>query len=76
MSGYTPIDCNLYDTYEAWATLRTMLVITHRDDHDVEMKSEGRIVDLRNEVGAEWLVMDNGTRIRLDRVLNVREQSM
>ncbi len=76
MSDYTPIDCNLYDRYEAWATLRTSLVITHRDDHDAEVKHVGRIVDLRNEAGAEWLVLDNGKRIRLDRVLNVHEPSV
>ncbi len=76
MSDYTPIDCNLYDRYEAWATLRTPLVILHRDDHDVELKSEGRIVDLRNEEGAEWLVMEHGERIRLDRVYEVRAHSV
>jgi hypothetical protein len=36
MSDYTPIDCNLYDRYEAWATLRTPLIIEHRSRHHLE----------------------------------------
>jgi hypothetical protein len=71
MSDYTPIDCSLYDRYEAWATLRTPLVIEHRSDDGAVHTSKGRIIDLRNEDGAEWCVLDVDARIRLDHVLSV-----
>lgn len=76
MSDYTPTDRNLYDRYEVWAALRTPAVITHRDDHDVAMTSESRIVELRNEGGAEWSVMEHGERIPLDRVYEVCAESV
>jgi Rho-binding antiterminator len=71
MSDYTPIDCNLYDRYEAWATLRTPLIIEHRSDDGAATTSKGRITDLRNEAGAEWCALDTGTRMRLDHIISV-----
>ena len=70
MSDYTPIDCNLYDRYEAWATLRTPLTIEHREADGTVANSKGRITDLRNEAGTEWCVLDNGVRIRLDHIVS------
>jgi hypothetical protein len=69
MNAYTPIDCNLYDRYEAWATRRTPLRIVHRGTEGDEQVAHGIIVDLRNEDGAEWLVLAGGARIRLDRIV-------
>jgi Rho-binding antiterminator len=73
MSGYTPIDCNLYDRYEAWATLRTPLVIAHRTADGTVLTTPGTITDLRNEDGAEWLVLGGGERIRLDHIVRTEE---
>lgn len=59
---YEPIDCSLYDTYEAAATKREHVHLTMNDDviHD------GIIVDLYIRDKAEWLRLDNGTELRLD----------
>ena len=73
MSDYTPIDCNLYDRYEAWATLRTALVIAHRTAEGAELIARGTITDLRNEDGGEWLVLSTGERIRLDHIVRMEE---
>lgn len=73
MTAYTPIDCNLYDRYEAWATRRTPLRIVHRTAEGDEQVAQGIIVDLRNEEGAEWLVLDGGARIRLDHIVRTDE---
>ncbi len=70
MTDYSPIDCTLYDRYEAWATLRTPLRITHRDAQGNEQVSTGRITDLVND-GAEWLVLDSAVRMRLDHIISV-----
>jgi len=70
MSDYKPIDCNLYDRYEAWSTLRTPLIIEHRVDDGPVATAKGRITDLRNEAGTEWCVLDSGARIRLDHIVS------
>ena len=71
MSDYTPIDCSLYDRYEAWATLRTTVRIVHRNGSEQEQVNEGRISDLYIEEKAEWLRLQDGTRMRLDRIVRV-----
>lgn len=73
MSGYTPIDCNLYDRYEAWATLRTPLVIAYRTEQGGVRTAQGTITDLRNEDGGEWVVLGGGERIRMDHIVRTEE---
>lgn len=72
MSNYDPIDCSLYDRYEAWATRRSTVRIVHRKVSE-HQESIGRIVDLFIEEKAEWLRLENGTRIRLDRIIRAEE---
>lgn len=69
---YTPIDCSLYDHYEAWATLRTELLISHRDGTGALRTISGVISDLMNREGAEWMMLGSGLEIRLDRLVEVR----
>lgn len=59
---YTPIDCNLYDRYEAAATLKQHVRLELRDGR----VWEGTIVDLFHKDKAEWLRLDNGSASRLD----------
>ena len=73
MSEYHPIDCSLYDRYEAWATKRTMLRIVHRNEAEDELVNEGGIIDLFIEDKAEWLRFHDGTCIRLDRIVRAEE---
>ena len=76
MSDYTPIDCSLYDRYEAWATKRTTIRIHHRTGPAEEQLNIGRIVDLFIEDKAEWLRFTDGTCIRLDRIVRAEEDDM
>ncbi|MCB0793389.1 MAG: hypothetical protein KDB88_01520 [Flavobacteriales bacterium] len=65
---YRPIDCSVYDRYEAWATLRTEVVITHASDDGIERSIVGTIVDLFIREKEEWMRLQDGTEIRLDRI--------
>lgn len=62
--AYTPIDCSLYDHYEAAATLKQNVRLTLADG----TVAEGRIVDLFIRDGAEHLRLHDGTEVRLDRI--------
>lgn len=72
--AYTPIDCSLYDRYEAWATRRTPLVIEHVDDAGTLHRTHARITDLRVEGPgkAEWMHLSEGGPVRLDHIRTVR----
>jgi transcriptional antiterminator Rof (Rho-off) len=61
---YTPIDCNLYDRYEAAATLKQEVTLTLSNGQRVS----GRIVDLFHRDKAEWLRLDSGAEVRLDQI--------
>ena len=69
---YRPIDCSLYDHYEAWATLRTVVHLEHVSEDGTPHISEGRIVDLFLRGKEEWLRLDDDTEVRLDRIRSAR----
>jgi Rho-binding antiterminator len=64
--GYKPIDCNLYDYLEQWATFKTPLIITVFDAEGKEVQHHARIVNLVAHDGQEFMELDNGLIIRLD----------
>ncbi len=66
-TAYVPIDCNLYDRYEAAATLKQQVRLTLKHGRI----SEGRIVDLFHREKAEWLRMDQGDEVQLDDILQM-----
>jgi len=66
--AYTPIDCTLYDHYEAAATLKRKI---HLDLSD-GTQHQGRIVDLFIRDGIEFLRLDHGTDVRLDHITGMR----
>jgi len=65
---YVPIDCSLYDHYEAAATRKEMLRITLQDGSE----HRGVIVDLFIRDKVEWMRLDGGEEIRLDRIADHR----
>ncbi len=66
---YTPIDCDLYDRYEAAATLKQRVRLELVDGSVVE----GVIVDLFHKGKAECLRLDHGLELRLDRIAGISE---
>lgn len=67
---YQPIDCNFYDRLEAWATLKQKINITYLEGSDTR-KVNGIIQKLFIRQGAEFLELDSGLRIRLDKLVEV-----
>lgn len=67
MTDYRPIDCSLHDRMEAAAVLRTPVRLTWRADKGMQ-NGQGRITDILVRDGAEYLVLEDGAEIRLDRI--------
>jgi len=67
---YVPIDCNLYDTFEANATLKKWCTITLSNGEKVE----GRIIDLFIKDKVELFKLHTGTEIRLDHITDLRSE--
>jgi methyl halide transferase len=65
--AYTPIDCNLYDRYEAAATLKRPVVLTLDSGTTVR----GIITDLFIRDRIEWLRLNGGEEIRLDGIVRM-----
>lgn len=70
MDNYKPVDCGFYDRLEAAAVLRKTVEIEFLKD-DSSVTSEAVIKDLRAVNGAEFLILTDGTEIRLDRIVSV-----
>jgi len=68
MSSYTPIECSLHDQLESLATLGRACRVVYRDDSGEERETEGRLVDVFARGGAEYVRLDSGVEIRLDRL--------
>jgi len=68
--SYRSIGCSYYDQLEAYAVKRTRCSIVHRNGESVGT-SEGIIVNLFAKDSAEFLKLDDGTVIRLDRIVSV-----
>jgi Rho-binding antiterminator len=69
--SYQPISCNFYDELEALATLRKNCQILYRDEKEQQAVINGIIKDLYIREKAEYLLLDNGTEIRLDQLISV-----
>ena len=69
MQRYTPIACSQHDQYLAWATLRQAIDVLYNDEAGQERSATGRIVDVFTQQDrTEWMILDSGERIRLDRI--------
>ena len=68
---YRPIDCTFHDELELRAVRRVRCELVYRDAAGAEQLRYGRIVDLSTRDGEEYLRLDDGTDVRLDRVIRV-----
>jgi transcriptional antiterminator Rof (Rho-off) len=66
--GYKPVACDFHDRLESFATLRRRVRLSLRDE---AATAEGRISDIYTTADKEeFLRLDNGAEIRLDRILD------
>jgi Rho-binding antiterminator len=76
MKPYQLVSCSFYDELEALATLRRICTIFYRTETDEEIRVEGRIVDLYSVNKIEFMKLQDGTEIRLDRLISVDGKPM
>lgn len=69
--AYQPISCAYYDELEARATLGRVCTIRYRDESGEEQETRGRIVNLFTRQKIEYLQLDSGFTLRLDRLVSV-----
>ena len=72
--AYRPIACDFHDRLEAFSTLRQRVRLSLKDGDAVGegASAEGLIADIyTREDKREFLRLDNGAEIRLDRILDV-----
>ena len=74
MDDYTPVSCDFHDELEAIATLRQTCRIVYRTDATATAEIEGRIVDVYAANHADYVKLEDGTIIRLDRVVSLNDK--
>lgn len=73
-SNYHPIACSLHDELEALATQRRECRITFRGENENPETVSGVIIDIFARAQEEFLRLDNGRLIRLDKIFSVNEK--
>ena len=72
-NDYTPIDCHYFDVLEAHATNRVVLKL----EIVVNGKSqfiESRLLDFRTKDKEEFVLLENGMEVRLDRMTIINSE--
>jgi Rho-binding antiterminator len=73
---YHPIKCDYYDRLEEWATRKQALTIKYLSEDEQEQQAEGVVIDLYVREHVEYLELNNGTEIRLDRIKSINDEMM
>lgn len=68
MTDYKPISCSLHDELEARATLRKQSTILYRNEQNELETTVAIIKDIYTRSGEEFILLDNGMEIRLDKI--------
>lgn len=72
---YQPIDCSLHDRFEAAAVRKQTVRLTWVEE-GASGERTGLIADVIVRAGAEYLVLDDGTWVRLDYIRTFEEVSL
>ncbi|MBU8976031.1 hypothetical protein JI752_007720 [Lysobacter sp. MMG2] len=74
--SYRPINCEFHDLLEDLATARRLTRVAYLDDAGTMRRGDGVITDVYARQGEEFLSMDSGETIRLDRLVEVHGQTL
>ena len=69
---YKTVSCQFYDELEALAVKKIKSKIFYMDNEN-EKYIEDLIVDFRTRNKEEFLILKNGTQIRLDKIIKINE---
>lgn len=73
---YQPIDCGVYDQLEVLAMRRTVCQIEYSGTKGIRETIESPIVDVFAKSGEEFITLQDGQQIRLDRLLRLNGKPM
>ncbi|MEP0820678.1 MULTISPECIES: Rho-binding antiterminator [Trichocoleus] len=68
---YQAVSCSFYDELEALATLHRICTIRYRTETGEAASIESKIINLYTANKSEFLKLQDGTEIRLDRLISV-----
>jgi len=68
---YQPISCDYYDELEIVAMRQTIAKIVFRNEEDEEITISTKIKTLQTRNSEEFLILENGEEIRLDRLVSM-----
>jgi Rho-binding antiterminator len=74
MDEYRLVACDFYDLLESLATLKQDCQIVYQRPSGEQVETQARIVDVYAANKADFLKLNDGTEIRLDRLLSVNTQ--
>jgi Rho-binding antiterminator len=69
---YIPVPCQFYDVLESLAVKKTKSFIVYKDEN-IEKTVEDFIIDFKTKNKEEFLILNNGTQIRLDKIIKINE---
>ena len=70
MQEYIPISCDFHSHLETWAVKREIVYITFTEDQK-SITIQGKITDLFNKKGEEFMVIEDNKNIRLDQIIEI-----
>lgn len=70
---YKPISCASYDQLEELAVRKRLCDISYLEDNNIELSMKNRIVNIITKNKEEFLILENGTHIRLDKVIRIND---
>jgi len=68
---YQPISCDYYDELEIVAMRQTIAEIVFKNEKGVETTISTKIKTLQTRNSEEFLILENGDEIRLDRLVSM-----
>ncbi|WP_165971171.1 hypothetical protein [Luteimonas terrae] len=68
---YRPISCDFHDLLEASATQRKTSKLEVRDADGGLRELSARITDIETHADGEYVLLDRGEEIRLDRIVSI-----
>jgi Rho-binding antiterminator len=73
MPKYIPIDCKYYDFLELTASRKTVCTIVYNETENSVRTVESTIEDIFTKDKEEFIKLNDGTEIRLDKILSVND---
>jgi Rho-binding antiterminator len=73
---YLPINCSSHDILLAKATLKTNCKISYTNEDGNILQTEAVIIDVYTKTKEEFLQLNNGITIRLDKLIMVDDEQI